>query len=161
MEYRQTEVANNPNEKRPIRAQAVRNTCIWGAFNTAFGIAPVLILWFISKLPLKKETVDYVRLCYIKLIDDGAINFFFLAIIGAAIIDLFLERKKFDNDYPLLMICLGGLAIILIIVIYMAFLLGGDEHHTFGQAKIIFWLTALFTLCFCAHVKYNLSLGRK
>jgi hypothetical protein len=141
-----------------IKSTAVKKTCIWGAFNTVFGVFPVFILWFIGKLPLPQKTIDFANRGYVKLIDDGAINFFFLAITGATIIDLLLARKKFENDYPLIMTIIGGLAVFLIVVTYMAFLLGGDEHHTFGQAKTIFWVIAGFTLCYCAHVKYNLSL---
>jgi hypothetical protein len=140
------------------RRRAIKNTIIWGAFNTGFGIMPVLILWSLRKLPLKQTSIDFLNAAYIKLIDDGAINFFFLAIIGAATIDLILAREKFSISYILSLVGLGFLAIVLIVFMYMAFLLGGDEHHTFGQAKGIFWGAAIFTIIFCGHVKYNLTL---
>lgn len=137
---------------------AIRKTFVWGLFNTAFGVAPVLILWALRHLPLKTETINFLNLAYIKLIDDGAINFFFLAITGAATVDLILARRDFEGDFAWIMIGLGCLAVVLIIFFYMAFLLGGDEQHTFGQAKGIFWATAIFTLWFCAQVKYTLTL---
>jgi len=137
---------------------AIRKTCVWGVFNTVFGVAPVLILWGLKHLPLKQETIDSVNLVYIKLIDDGAINFFFLAITGAATVDLILARRQFNGDYAWIMIGIGCVAVVLIVFIYIAFLLGGDEHHTFGQAKGVFWTTAIFTLWFCAQVKYRLTL---
>ncbi|MGN6401940.1 MAG: hypothetical protein ACTHMD_15890 [Flavisolibacter sp.] len=140
------------------RQRAIKNTIIWGAFNTGFGVMPVLILWGLRKLPLKQVSIVYLNAAYIKLVDDGAINFFFLAIIGAATIDLILAREKFSISYLLSLVGLGFLAIVLIVFMYMAFLLGGDENHTFGQIRGIFWGTAIFTIIFCGHVKYNLTL---
>jgi hypothetical protein len=138
--------------------QCAIKTAWWWFGNLIFGLAPILLVMLITNLPLNIQANHLSNDELGHLIKDGTINFFCMAIMGSITVDILLARKEFEGNFPFTMLVLGVSAALLIAIIYMAFVIGGDHDHTFGQVK---WLTnavCLFSFSFCTIGKINLFL---
>jgi hypothetical protein len=135
-------------------------TLLWWAGNILAGLAPVWLLLIIGVPRLNDTAHKAILNEYQHLLRDGVITFFFLAIIGSIVVDVYLERKNFPNSGFATKVIIVALAIgFLISIMYMAYVLGGDEHNHFGDNKTMTISIGVTSFIFCTVCKFALILN--
>jgi hypothetical protein len=146
--------------KRQKITKAVKRTAWWWGGNGLYGLAPILLV-LPGGFTVSSETQLKAKEAILTLINEGAINFFWLAVVGAITVDVMLARKQFKNDFPVTILIIGILFTIGVAVIYVAYVFAGDEHHSFGNERWMTIIISFFAFCFCTIGKINLFLKEK
>lgn len=148
--------------KTLTKAQRIQGSVIktawWWVGNVIFGLAPVLLVMLITSLPLNLKANSSSNHELEHLIKDGAINFFWLAIMGAIAVDIMLAKGNFKGNFPIVMLVIAMAMALFVAVVYMCFVIGGDEIHAFGELSWLRIGLGLFSFSFCTIGKISLFL---
>lgn len=123
-----------------------------------FGLAPILLVWVVTGLPLGKQANWQTQHELGHLLKDGAVNFFCLAIMGSITIDVLNARKCFESNFPYWMLVLGGGVALTVAITYVAFVIGGDGVIHFGEVGWLSLGLCIVSFVFCTVGKMTLFL---
>lgn len=136
----------------------IRKVHLWWLGNVAFGAAPLLAVYLINAFGINEKSSKATKEDIDHILNDGAINFLCLALIGAICVDIYSVKDHLKNVFVSAMKWSAvGIAVVVTFV-YTAFVLTNEHDGHFGDLKPLTNGLVVCALIYCTIGKINLIL---
>lgn len=132
--------------------KALQKTLLWIAGNACFVLGPWFFVGILYVLGGSRRVAETAREEFLHLINDGALVFFFPALLGSIAVDVFLARKQFEHKTGKIIIFIVFSVVLemINITVYIALLFSGTKGAGFrdlpGFQELIIGVSTFFII---------------
>jgi hypothetical protein len=137
----------------------LKTVTLWWLGNIVFGLIPLLVVGLINIFNISEKANELTEEDMHHIINDGAINFFCLAIIGAIAVDIYSSRRRFTKHRFVSLMKWAAIGVgIIVAFVYIAFVLTKEPGSNFGDKTPLTIALVVSSLIYCTIGKINLIL---
>lgn len=134
-----------------LLSRSICKTIVWTTWNSLFGLAPILVIYFIKTYDQSNESLTY-SLIKGKILSDGIILFFCTALMGSVCIDYILMIKNIHKYFVAALLVLSFTTLLTVSIIFgnLFFHPSGNYNLNvlYGWQNFIILLSGCFCLVF-------------